>query len=230
MNCNVRTIFAIRDNASRLGLTTQEVVFLFTVESHGESTATAQTLASEMRISRATFYRVRDRLVSRGLIRAVTRGRSTTVYRVDAEALSLSEHAHSETLESHSETGLSLSETETSHCEHTEENKKKTEENKKSAPTPVLTSSMEIPSGGSASEASHSPAVTVSLPRQGSSLDGFLSGIEEAKRERSEHDAENAARLAEREAFRAAYRDKEAAYQRGDITLEEFESFQRGIF
>lgn len=70
------------------GLDIYEYAFLTIVETRGTYYASRERAWLEMRMSRATFYRVRTRLIERGLLVAVERDGSTTTYRVDAEAVS----------------------------------------------------------------------------------------------------------------------------------------------
>lgn len=85
-NMRVYTMAAIR-NAR--GLTPDEKVLLYTIESRGEAFARADTLQDDCGMGRNRFYRTRKGCVDRGLVDAKDRRpRGTTVYRVNHEAVS----------------------------------------------------------------------------------------------------------------------------------------------
>ncbi len=60
-------VWAIRDAR---GLTADEKAVLWAVETRGTAFGVAETLAGDAGVSRATFFRRRDELVTRGLLSA----------------------------------------------------------------------------------------------------------------------------------------------------------------
>lgn len=77
-------IWAIRDARN---LKTNEKTFLFVVESRGETFASAETNALDMNMSLKTYYRVREALLDKQVLKANERPGQPTVYTVDAEGL-----------------------------------------------------------------------------------------------------------------------------------------------
>jgi hypothetical protein len=78
-------IWGLRDAGDALDI--YEYAFLNIVESRGTYWANRQRAWVEMRMSRPQFYKVRARLIDRGLLIAQEREGTTTTYMVNAEAV-----------------------------------------------------------------------------------------------------------------------------------------------
>lgn len=83
-NMSVQAIWNIRDAR---GINANEKAFLFVVASRGIMTAAWQTAAADMGMSKDTFYRTRNSLIKKGLIKEGLRKDTTTVYRLEEKAL-----------------------------------------------------------------------------------------------------------------------------------------------
>jgi len=119
---DARAIYGIRDAK---GLTTNEKVFLYTVASHNDGMyATHDKNYKAMGLSKATYYRVRESLMTKKLVAVQRLMDAPTVYTVDKTVLDGWNESLSETSQSHSETDESLCETPESHCAETKVNLK----------------------------------------------------------------------------------------------------------
>jgi hypothetical protein len=135
-----QVMWAIRDAR---GLSANEKVFLFTVESRGSMRTTQVNAAKDMGLSRATYYRVRDSLIGRDLLTVRRNMDSSTEYLVNEVSLSETDVSHTETVVSHTETDVS-------HSDNTKKNisknSKKNMKKNNSASAPVEPKEDEEPS------------------------------------------------------------------------------------
>jgi hypothetical protein len=227
-NCRVPVLFAIRDNAKRLGLTADEVALLFTVESHGTATAKVETLLGETGLTRATFYRARARLISVGLLVAVERGRNqTTHYRVIADALV----SQGKTAVSQGGTAVSQGETPVSHHEHQEEDPKKTRKKtmKKSAdflsfsePEEASPEGIHLPAEGGVTSLS-------GIFGTGSSLDELVADHSRTAEAATRRTAEQAERIRARDEYAVRLAGEHGRIRERGLSEDQTASFLEGI-
>lgn len=120
-------IFAIRDARE---LKTNEKTFLFVCESRGKAGMFSDhdLNYTDMGMSKATYYRVRESLLEKKLIETRRRYNNTTVYQVNVEVLEGYVKSQPET-QSHPETPQSHSETPESHSAETKKNQKNIKKN-----------------------------------------------------------------------------------------------------
>lgn len=120
-------IFAIRDAR---GLKIHEKSFLFVCESRGKEGMFSEhdTNYTDMSMSKATYYRVRDSLIEKKLIEPRRRYNNTTVYHVNYDVLSAYVKSQPET-QSHTETPESHTETFESQRAETKKNQKNIKKN-----------------------------------------------------------------------------------------------------
>lgn len=83
-NMSVQTIWNIRDAR---GINANEKAFLFVVASRGVMFSEWQTAAADMGMSKDTYYRTRNALIKKGLVKEGLRKDTTTVYRLEEKAL-----------------------------------------------------------------------------------------------------------------------------------------------
>lgn len=111
----------------------------------------------DMGVSKATYYRIRDDLLTLGVLEATRRFDATSIYRVNQDVLL----SLSETDESHCETPESQPETSQSHCETRESHSAETKNNTKKNMKDNIEEEQEESACGEAASASAPTAILV---------------------------------------------------------------------
>ena len=228
---NLRTMWAIRDNAVRLGLKAHDLAILYTVEARGVAMRSADDLAAEMGMGRSTFDKKCDDLISRGLLIKQKRG-MLNHYRVNVDALRppTEEVANEEGPPTEDEVPLSedevpLSEDEVPLWEEHKKNKKRTmKKNQKSGAESLSFSEREQPSPEGMSNRAGG-AVTFGS----GSLDEFLGDQRRTAEAASRRSAEQAERIRMREASAAEFMAEAERMKERGLSDDQAASFLEGI-